>query len=68
MGAANPASTSAELELTTNMGGRIDSAALRSQALPKSLQLCIEQVAKAGRVREVDTGVARATVTLQFQP
>jgi serine/threonine-protein kinase len=68
LGAASPASTAAELELTTNMGGRIDSAALRSANLPKSLQACIEQVAKAGRVREVDTGVARATVTLQFQP
>jgi len=36
--------------------------------LPKQLASCLEQVAKSGRVREVDTGIAKATVTLEFQP
>jgi eukaryotic-like serine/threonine-protein kinase len=68
LGAASPAPTSARLELETNMGGRIAIATLSSSGLPKTLTNCIEAVAKSGRVREVDTGIARATVTLEFQP
>jgi hypothetical protein len=67
LGAAGGAPMSAQLELTTNMGGRIASASV-SGGLPKQLASCVEQVAKSGRVREVDTGTARATVMISFQP
>jgi serine/threonine-protein kinase len=67
MGAAGGNAMSAQLELTTNMGGRIASASVIG-GLPKQLANCVEQVAKSGRVREVDTGTAKATVTIEFQP
>jgi serine/threonine protein kinase len=67
LGAAGASRMSALLELTTNMGGRISSASV-SGGLPKQLASCVEQVAKSGRVREVDTGTAKATVILEFQP
>jgi serine/threonine protein kinase len=67
LGAAGGGPMSAQLELATNMGGRIASANV-SGGLPKQLANCVEQVAKSGRVREVDTGIAKATVTLEFQP
>ena len=56
------------LELTTGMSGRVDSAVLRGAALSRSLQQCIEQVVRAGRVRDVDTGAATASAELTFQP
>ncbi|HKP63091.1 MAG TPA: protein kinase [Polyangiales bacterium] len=68
LGAASPSPTSGRLDLETNMAGRIASATLSGAGLPKTLVNCIEAVAKSGRVREVDTGTARATVTLEFQP
>jgi serine/threonine-protein kinase len=67
-GAAPAAPLSAQLELTTNMLGGIKSATLRAPALAESTRNCIEQVARRGRVREVDTGEAQATITLLFQP
>jgi hypothetical protein len=67
LGAAGNAPMSAQLELATNMGGRIATAKVTG-SLPKQLASCVEQVAKSGRVREVDTGIAKATVTLEFQP
>jgi serine/threonine protein kinase len=67
-GAAPAAPLSAQLELTTNMLGGIKSATLRTPALAESTRNCIEQVARRGRVREVDTGEAQASITLLFQP
>jgi serine/threonine protein kinase len=67
LGAAGSSRMSAQLELTTNMGGRIASANVIG-GLPKQLASCVEQVAKSGRVREVDTGTARATVVIEFLP
>ncbi|HKU36687.1 MAG TPA: protein kinase [Polyangiales bacterium] len=68
LGTASPAPTSARLDLETNMGGRIATATISSPGLPKTLINCLEGVARSGRVREVDTGIAKATVTLEFQP
>jgi hypothetical protein len=56
----------ATLELSTNMGGRITAARV-SDGLPRPLRECIEQVARSGHVRDVDTGEAQATVELKFQ-
>ncbi|HET6334405.1 MAG TPA: hypothetical protein VFG30_14375, partial [Polyangiales bacterium] len=67
LGAAGGNAMSVQLELTTNMGGRIASANVIG-SLPKQLANCVEQVARSGRVREVDTGTAKATVTIEFQP
>jgi hypothetical protein len=53
--------------MTTNMGGRIASASVLS-GLPKPFASCVEQVARSGRVREVDTGTAKAIVVLEFTP
>jgi hypothetical protein len=58
---------SAALELVTDMSGRITSARLGSE-LAKSLRECVEQAARLGQVRGVDTGRAQATIELQFQP
>jgi eukaryotic-like serine/threonine-protein kinase len=68
LGAAGASPMTAQMELQTNMAGRIEVANVTSSGLPKALTNCIEQVARSGRVREVDTGTARATVTLEFQP
>jgi serine/threonine-protein kinase len=62
----NGAGGTATLELSTNMGGRITEARV-SDGLPKPLRECIEQVARSGHVRDVDTGEAQATVELKFQ-
>ncbi len=67
LGTAGGAPMTAQLELATAMNGRVSTANVTG-GLPKQLANCLEQVAKSGRVREVDTGVARATVTLEFQP
>jgi eukaryotic-like serine/threonine-protein kinase len=67
LGAAGGAPMTAQLELATGMNGRVASANV-SGGLPKQLATCVEQVAKSGRVREVDTGIAKATITLEFQP
>ncbi len=67
-GSASQAPMTATLELQTNMAGRIENAAVTNPGLPKALTNCVEQVARSGRVREVDTGTARATVILEFQP
>jgi serine/threonine protein kinase len=60
--------TDARLDLTTGMGGHVVSASLDASTLPRPLRQCIEQVARAGRLREADTGEAQASVTLRFQP
>jgi serine/threonine-protein kinase len=67
LGAAGGAPMTAQLELVTGMSGRVATANVTG-GLPKQLASCIEQVAKSGRVREVDTGTAKATITLEFQP
>jgi hypothetical protein len=67
LGAAGGSPMTAQLELATGMSGRVSSANVTG-GLPKQLATCVEQVAKSGRVREVDTGVAKATITLEFQP
>jgi hypothetical protein len=67
LGAAGGVPMTAQLELATAMNGRVSTANVTG-GLPKQLANCVEQVAKSGRVREVDTGVAKATVTLEFQP
>lgn len=66
-GVGPSAAASASLELNTDMSGRITSARLGG-ALPKSLRECVEQAARVGQVRGVDTGEAQATIELQFQP
>jgi eukaryotic-like serine/threonine-protein kinase len=63
-----PARYSGRLDIATNMGGRIVSASMDAAALPKSLRQCIEQTARTGRVREVDTGEAQASIELSFEP
>jgi eukaryotic-like serine/threonine-protein kinase len=67
-GTAQPGGGTASLELSTNMSGRIATATVQASHLPKALQQCFEQVARAGRVKEVDTGIARATVMLKLRP
>jgi hypothetical protein len=58
----------ADIALSTNMLGGVSSALLRAPTLHPSVRQCIEQVARRGRVREVDTGAAQASITLLFQP
>ena len=61
-------SVSSQLDLATTMGGGIKSATLRVTGFAEQPRQCIEQVARRGRVKEVDTGVAEASITLFFQP
>jgi serine/threonine protein kinase len=58
----------ARLDFSANMGGRIVYAGVHGAELPKKLRDCIERMTRQGRVREVDTGEAQASVTLTFQP
>ena len=58
----------ASLDFATNMGGRIVTASLHATDMSQQLRQCLEQVVRAGRVREVDTGAAKASVELSFQP
>jgi serine/threonine protein kinase len=67
-GSAPDQPLTARLDLATGMGGHVVSASLDSSTLPSALRQCIEQVARAGRLREADTGEAQASVTLSFQP
>jgi hypothetical protein len=67
-GAAPAQTVDARLDISTGMGGRVVSASLDGSLLSRPLRQCIEQVARAGRVREADTGEAQASVTLTFQP
>jgi serine/threonine protein kinase len=67
-GAAPAQTVDARLDISTGTGGRVVSASLDSSLLSRPLRQCIEQVARAGRVREADTGEAQASVTLTFQP
>ncbi|MEY4582747.1 MAG: hypothetical protein RL701_7450, partial [Pseudomonadota bacterium] len=61
-------SVSADMTLTAGTSGGITSAVLTAPALPTGLRHCIEQVARRGRVRDVDTGEAQANITLAFAP
>jgi hypothetical protein len=67
-GSAPAQTVDARLDISTGMGGRVVSASLDGSLLSRPLRQCIEQVARAGRVREADTGEAQASVTLTFQP
>jgi len=67
-GAAPATALSAQLDLTTNLAGGIASATFKGTGFSDSARQCIEQVARRGRVREVDTGQAQASITLFFQP
>jgi hypothetical protein len=67
-GSAPAQTIDARLDISTGMGGRVVSASLDGSLLSRPLRQCIEQVARAGRVREADTGEAQASVTLTFQP
>jgi hypothetical protein len=67
-GAATAEVSSGEIAITTNMGGAISSASLHAPTLRDTARACIEQVVRRGRVREVDTGAAGASITLLFQP
>jgi serine/threonine-protein kinase len=66
VGAAPVGMSSAELVLTTNMLGGIASATLNAPRFAGNVRRCIEQVVRRGRVREVDTGSAQASVMLVF--
>jgi hypothetical protein len=55
-----------QLETSTNDGGRVNSAALRGDAVPDGLRRCIETAARSARIRDADTGHASATVELSF--
>jgi hypothetical protein len=57
----------ANLDFVTNMSGRIESASVQGPGLSHALRQCLEQVVRAGRVREVDTGEAKASVELILQ-
>jgi eukaryotic-like serine/threonine-protein kinase len=65
--AAPTSTTEVRLDFATQDNGRITSASVQG-ALPKSLRECFEQVARVGRVREVDTGSTKASVSLTLQP
>ncbi|HKP58720.1 MAG TPA: hypothetical protein VJV78_18495, partial [Polyangiales bacterium] len=59
---------SAQLEIGTNMSGRITSAKLSGGGgLPTRLVRCVEEAARLGRVREADTGEVRASFELTFR-
>jgi serine/threonine-protein kinase len=66
VGAAPVGRSNAEVVLTTNMIGGIASAALNAPRFGENVRRCIEQVVRRGRVREVDTGSAQASVMLVF--
>jgi eukaryotic-like serine/threonine-protein kinase len=66
--AAPTAAMEVRLDFATQDNGRITSASVQGGALPKSLRECFEQVARVGRVREVDTGPTKASVSLTLQP
>jgi hypothetical protein len=57
----------ANLDFVTNMSGRIESASVQGPGLSHALCQCLEQVVRAGRVREVDTGEAKASIELILQ-
>lgn len=49
-----PKSLHAELEIATELSGRIESATLRGRGLPQAFVTCVEEIVRFGRVR--DTG------------
>jgi serine/threonine protein kinase len=59
---------SAQLDLITDVSGHVVSAHVQASELSKPLRECVEQVARTGRVRDVDTGEASVSVTLNFAP
>lgn len=66
-GGEQPArSANAEVEISTNMTGRITAARASGANLSPNVARCIEEAARLGRVREADTGELRATVGLTF--
>jgi hypothetical protein len=67
-GAAPATRVTARFDLETDMRGGVSTAMLSAPQLGEPLRHCVEQVARKGRVREVDTGVAQASVLLVFQP
>jgi hypothetical protein len=60
-------SSTAKLEVSTNMSGRIVSAAVSDTTLPDTVRSCIEQVARSGQIRDADVGQVRATFSLSLE-
>jgi len=59
-------STTASLEIATNLGGRITSAQV-STGLPAALRECLEQSARSGQIRGAEAGEVRATFGLKLE-
>ena len=58
----------AELRLTIDVGGRIESAVLSRDGSLPGLRSCFDAVLRVARVRDVGTGVGSATAQLRFSP
>ncbi len=56
-----------QLELETELSGRIASAKLFGAVVPPKLASCVEDAVRKGKVRDADTGAIHATVDLTFE-